>query len=78
MLAYGKTADATDAEIRMGENRVLATTMQFARTVVKVFGVEYLREPTVDTEKLFAIGEARGFSGSGRRKNCPKHFHGQF
>ncbi|XP_048574065.1 uncharacterized protein LOC125554596 [Triticum urartu] len=51
-----------DIEIRMAESTVLTTTMQFARTVVKVFGAEYLREPTVeDTEKLLAIGEARGF-----------------
>lgn len=60
MLAYGKAADAIDTEIRMEESTVLATTVQFARTVVKVFGAEYLREPTVeDTEKLLAIGEAR-------------------
>lgn len=61
MLAYGKLVDA---EIRMGEATVLNTTVQFARTVVEVFGQEYLRESTVEnTEKLLTIGEARGFPG---------------
>ncbi|XP_020194410.1 uncharacterized protein [Aegilops tauschii subsp. strangulata] len=62
MLAYCKAADAIDAGIRMGETIVLKTTVQFACTVVKVFGPEYLREPTVeDMKKLLAIGVARGF-----------------
>ena len=38
MLVYGKAAYAIDTEIRMGETTCLNTTMQFARTIVKVFG----------------------------------------
>jgi len=62
MLAYGKAGDALDTEIRKGETILLNTTVQFARTVVKVFGLEYLREPIVeDTERLLAIGKSRRF-----------------
>ena len=51
MLAYGKATDATDTEIQMGETTVLNTTVQFAHTVVKVFGPDYVREQTMeDTE----------------------------
>ena len=52
MLTYGKAAYAIDIEIRMEETTCLNTTMQFARTIVKVFGSEYLREPTMDNTKI--------------------------
>ena len=51
MLAYGKATYIIDTEIRMGETTVLNTTVQFARTMVKEFGPEYPREPTVKTHK---------------------------
>ncbi|XP_020197592.1 uncharacterized protein [Aegilops tauschii subsp. strangulata] len=87
MLAYGKAADAIDAEILMGETTVLKTKVQFAHTAVKVFIPEYLREPTVEhIEKLMAIGEARRFPdtlGSVdcmhlQRKNSPIGLRGQY
>ena len=64
MLALGIAADAVGEMVRMGESTCLKTTVKFARAVVEVFGPEYLREPNAqDTEKLLAIGEARGFPG---------------
>jgi hypothetical protein len=81
ILALATTSDAVDEMVRMEESTCLKTTVRFARVVVQVFGVEYLREPNVhDTEKLLAIGEARGFLGMlgsidcmhWQRKNCPK------
>jgi hypothetical protein len=36
----------------------------FCTAAVEVFGLEYLREPTVaDTERLLAINAERGFPG---------------
>jgi hypothetical protein len=64
MLALGTATDAVGEMVRMGESTCLKTTVKFARVVVEVFGPEYLREPNEqDTEKLLAIGEARGFPG---------------
>ena len=57
--------------VRMGESTCLKTTAKFARPAVEVFGPEYLRESNVqDTEKLLAIGEARGFPGMLRSIDC--------
>ncbi|XP_020161290.1 uncharacterized protein [Aegilops tauschii subsp. strangulata] len=62
MLALGTAADAVGEMVMMGESTCLKTTVKFARAVVEVFGPEYLRERNAqDTEKLLAIGEARGF-----------------
>ena len=62
MLALGTAVDAVGEMVRMGESTCLKTTIKFARAVVQVFGAEYLREPNAqDTERLLAIGEARGF-----------------
>jgi hypothetical protein len=61
MLALSTAADAVGEMVRMGEITCLKTTVKFVRAVVEVFGPEYLREPNAqDTEKLLAIGEARG------------------
>jgi hypothetical protein len=87
MLALGTAADAVDEMVRMGESTCLKTTVKFARAVVEVFGPEYLREPNAqDTEKLLAIGEARGFPGMlgsidcmhWQWKNCPKGLRGMY
>ena len=48
ILAYGKGTNAIDTEIWMGVTKILNTMVQFARTVVKVFGAECLREPTME------------------------------
>ena len=49
-------------EFLMGET--VNTTVQFACTMVNVFGPEYLRESAVeDMEKVLVIGAMRGFPG---------------
>ena len=64
MLALGTAADVVGEMVRIGESTCLKTTVKFSRVMVVVFGLEYLREPNAqDTEKLLAIGEARGFPG---------------
>nr|XP_020163663.2 uncharacterized protein LOC109749081 [Aegilops tauschii subsp. strangulata] len=84
MLALGTAADVVGEMVRMGESTCLKITFKLARTMVGVFGPEYLREPNAqDTEKL-AIGEARGFPGMlgsidcmhWQWKNCPKGLQG--
>jgi len=79
-------ADVVGEMVGIGESTCLNTTVKFARTVV-VFGPEYLREPNAqDTEKLLAIGEARGFPGMlgsidcmhWQWKNCPKGLRGMY
>ncbi|XP_073367532.1 uncharacterized protein [Aegilops tauschii subsp. strangulata] len=87
MLALGTAADAVGEMVRMVESTCLKTTFKFASAVVEVFGPEYLREPNAqDTEKLFAITEARGFPGMlgsidcmhWQWKNCPKGPRGMY
>ena len=64
MLALGTVTDVVGEMVRMRESTCLKTTVKFARAMVKVFGAEYLRELNAhDTERLFDIGEARGFPG---------------
>lgn len=71
MLAYDKAVDEIDIEIQVGEIMVMNTMVQFGRIAVKMFGLEHLREPTVqDTEKLLAIGAARGFPGMLASVDC--------
>ncbi|XP_073355334.1 uncharacterized protein [Aegilops tauschii subsp. strangulata] len=58
MLALGTATDVVGEMVRMGESTCLKITVKCSRTVVEVFGPEYLREPNAhNTEKLLAIGE---------------------
>nr|XP_020159596.1 uncharacterized protein LOC109744861 [Aegilops tauschii subsp. strangulata] len=64
MLAYCTTADLWDEYLRMSESTCGDTMVGFATVEVKVFGPQYLREPTVtDTERFLAISEAIGWVG---------------
>ncbi|XP_020161214.1 uncharacterized protein [Aegilops tauschii subsp. strangulata] len=87
MLAYGTAADSWDEYLRMSESTCRDAMVRFATVVVKVYGPQYMREPTVaDTERLLAISEARGWPGLLRSldymhwkwKNCPKALLGQY
>jgi len=58
MLSYAMAADITD------ESTALDSLRHFVRTVVEVFGDEYLRHPNeVDTARLLQMGEKKGFPG---------------
>ncbi|XP_020272136.1 uncharacterized protein LOC109847311 [Asparagus officinalis] len=87
MLAYGVSADSVDDYVRIGESTAIESLGRFAKTIVKIFGDEYLRSPTdEDTARLLAIGKQRGFPGMlgsidymhWRWKNCPVAYHGMY
>ena len=62
MLAVSTATDAVGEIVRMGESTCLDIIVRFPRAMVKMLGVECLREPTVqDIEWLMSIGAARGF-----------------
>ncbi|XP_020161157.1 uncharacterized protein [Aegilops tauschii subsp. strangulata] len=64
MLAYGIPGDLVDEYVRMSETTCLMSMYKFCQAVIKVFGPEYLRQPTAaDTERLLATNTARGFPG---------------
>ncbi|XP_008680649.2 uncharacterized protein [Zea mays] len=87
MITYGVAADATDEYVRIGESTVIESLKKFVKAIIKVFGDEYLRAPNeMDTSRLLAIGQERGFPGMlgsidcmhWRWKNCPSSWHGMY
>ena len=87
MLAYGTAGDSVDEYLRMAENTAIEILKVFCKTVIKVYGEEYLRSPNAeDVAKLLKEGEERGFPGMlgsidcmhWTWKNCPTAWHGQF
>ncbi|XP_038717267.1 uncharacterized protein LOC120010555 [Tripterygium wilfordii] len=87
MLAYGVFADLLDEYVRIGESTAVLSMKKFVKTVISVFGNEYLRSPNSDdVARLLAIGESRGFPGMlgsidcihWKWKNCPSAWKGQF
>lgn len=59
---HGYSEDVVNVMVRMEESTCLEVTVKFARSMVEVFGAEYLRELTVkDIERLMAIRAARDF-----------------
>jgi len=87
MLTYGVPADATDEYVRIGESTVLESLRRFVAAVVDIFEDEYLRSPNeVDTARLLALGEQKGFPGMlgsidcmlWAWKNCPVALQGQY
>jgi hypothetical protein len=87
MLAYGTAADVLDEYLKVAESTALECLEKFVEGVVKVFGGEYLRSPTVhDLERLLQIGESRGFPGNLGSidcmhwpwENCPVVWKGQY
>jgi hypothetical protein len=64
MLAYGGPADFLDEGLRMGESTVLQTIKEFAKTIIEVFGPEYLRPPSEsELQHILSENEACGFPG---------------
>ena len=86
VIAYGIPANYTDEYLRIGEYTTLKCARVFAKTLIRVFGPEYLRAPNEDTKKLMAMNKARGWPGMlgsvdcmhWRWKNCPKAWAGQY
>jgi hypothetical protein len=64
MLAYGVVGELIDEYLRMSEATCLESMYKFCKAVIAIFGIVYLREPTVeDTARLLSINEERGFLG---------------
>ncbi|XP_063944669.1 uncharacterized protein LOC108212054 [Daucus carota subsp. sativus] len=64
MLAYGTAADAIDDYVRIGESTAIESLRRFVKSIVEVFGTEYLRRPNAeDVSRLLAENEQRGFPG---------------
>ncbi|KAL6579436.1 hypothetical protein OROMI_009652 [Orobanche minor] len=85
-LAYGVPADYVDEYVQIGESTAIESLKMFVRSIVEVFGDEYLRAPNSDDlKRLLAIGEQRGFPGMlgsidcmhWTWKNCPTAWHGR-
>ncbi|XP_038707306.1 uncharacterized protein LOC120002618 [Tripterygium wilfordii] len=74
MLAYGVSADLLDEYVLIGESTAVLSMKKFVKTVISVFGNEYLRSPNSDdVARLLAIGESRGFPAQGRFP--PVHYY---
>ena len=58
VIVYGVPADYTKNYLRIGENTMLKCVRVFAKTLIQIFGPEYLRAPNEeDTKKLMVINE---------------------
>jgi hypothetical protein len=87
MLAYGGPADSLDEYFRMGESTIIETVNKFTRTIVVIYGEEYLRQPNAeDIARLLRKAEERGFPGMlgsidcmhWEWEKCPTAWHGQY
>lgn len=59
MLAYGVPKDLVDEYVSMRQSTCLESLYMF---MIRVFGLEYLREPNVEyTTQLLLINASRGF-----------------
>ncbi|XP_020249726.1 uncharacterized protein LOC109827172 [Asparagus officinalis] len=64
MLAYGASADSVDDYVRIGKSTSLESVKRYVRSIINIFGVEYLRSPTnEDVACLLEEGSQRGFPG---------------
>ncbi|XP_042415442.1 uncharacterized protein LOC122004655 [Zingiber officinale] len=62
VLAYGVGADLMDEYVRIGETTAIKSMKLFVKSVISIFGDEYLRSPNSnDIARLLAVGEKRGF-----------------
>jgi hypothetical protein len=64
MLAYGAPGDAQDDYIRMAESTAMECMSRFCRTMMSVFGSDYLRTHNEEnTARILAQNAERGFPG---------------
>ena len=62
VLCYGIAGDAIDEYVRIGESTIIESVKRLVRSVVHLFGDEYLKSPIeADTARLLSQGEERGF-----------------
>lgn len=87
MLAYAVPGDFLAEYLRVREATALESMKRFCRAIIEVYEEQYLRRPTKeDIEKLFKVGDQRGFPGMlgsldcmhWEWKNCPKAYHGDY
>jgi hypothetical protein len=53
VIAYGIPVDYTDEYLRIGEDTTILSIRMFAKTIIHVFGPEYLQSPNEeDTKKI--------------------------
>ncbi|TVU34850.1 hypothetical protein EJB05_16704, partial [Eragrostis curvula] len=80
-------ADSLDEHLQMGESTVLETLKRFVRTIVNVFGEEWIRPPSeVELQHILKVNEARGFPGMigsidcmhWEWSSCPTALHGMY
>jgi hypothetical protein len=64
IIAYGIIVDYTDEYLPIGEDTSIKFVCLFAKTMIRVFGENYLRAPNEeDTKRLMTMNEARGVQG---------------
>jgi hypothetical protein len=87
MMAYDVPAYYIDDSLAMAESTSIFYVKQFAKTMVEVFGPQYLRAPNAQgTQRPLEKNKAHGFPGMlgfvdcmhWKWKICPKAWHGQF
>ncbi|XP_020266978.1 uncharacterized protein LOC109842523 [Asparagus officinalis] len=85
MLAYGASANSVDDYVWIGKSTSLESVKRFVRSIINIFGEEYLRSPTnEDVARLLEEGSQRGFPGMlgsidcmhWTWKNCPTAWQG--
>ncbi|XP_020270716.1 uncharacterized protein LOC109845876 [Asparagus officinalis] len=64
MLAYGASVDSVYDYVRISESMSIESLKRFVRSIIDIFGEEYLRSPTnEDVARLLEEGSQRGFPG---------------
>ncbi|GJY59863.1 ALP1-like protein [Tanacetum coccineum] len=59
-LAYGTVPDALDEYLQMGHATSRQSLEHFCRSIIQIFGPEYLRKPTItDVERLYKFHEEK-------------------
>ena len=86
-LAYGVTLDLFDEYLQISGTVIDESLKRFCRSVVEVYGEEYLRSPNpADIHRILKENVSRGLPGLFGSidcthlewKNCPKAWHGQY
>jgi hypothetical protein len=84
LLAYGGAADSIDEYLKLARSTALDYLEKFCEGIIRCYGDEFCRRPNiVDTQRLLAKAEERGFPGSidcmhWQWRNCPVAYAGQF